>query len=186
MGDEADRPAAAPEPLDRQIARGRQQRRHGQIEDAIATFSKVHEHHPAEARPLVERGAVLVLAQRFDEALADYRAAEALDPDYPGLRSYFAEVYLYLGRAEDALAVSEEGLRAEPQDLMHRINRAHSLLFLERVDAALDAYRALADEQHAAKRRSGAELSLEDFRLMRAAGLSPAGMDLATAALEST
>jgi tetratricopeptide (TPR) repeat protein len=173
------------QPLDMQLARGRQQRRHGQLDGAIETFSVAHRRHPAEARPLVERGAVLVLAHRFDGALADYRAAEALDPDYPGLRSYFAEVYLYLGRPADALAASEDGLRAEPQDLMHRLNRAHSLLFLGRVDDAVDAYRALAGEQHAAKRRSGAELALEDFRLLRAAGRAPAGMERAESALDS-
>jgi tetratricopeptide (TPR) repeat protein len=171
--------------VDTRIARGRQQRLQGRFDEAIATFSEAHRDFPGEARALVERGAVLVLAHRFDEALADYQAAATLDQDYPGLRSYFAEVYLYLGRPEDALAASEEGLRVEPRDLMHRINRAHSLLFLDRVEPALDDYRGLAGEQHRAKDRSGAELALEDFRLMRAAGLHPAGMDRAQVTLEA-
>jgi tetratricopeptide (TPR) repeat protein len=165
------------------IAKGREQRLQGRVDDAIATFAEAHRRFPAEPKPLVERGAALVLTHAFDRALADYEEAERLDPDYPGLRSYFAEVLLYLGRATEALALSEQGLQVEPLDLMHRINRAHSLLFLGRADEALEGYRSLAAERHPGKRRSGAELVLEDFRLMRAAGLSPAGMGRAEAEL---
>ncbi len=167
------------------IARGRGQRLRGELDAAIATFADAHAAFPGEPRPLVERGAALVLVHAFEPALADYRAAQRLDPAYPGLRSYFAEVLLYLGRAEEALALSEDGIRAEPQDLMHRINRAHSLLLLGRVDDALAAYRELAAERHPGKDRSGAELVLEDFRLMRAAGLDPAGMSRAEALLDA-
>jgi Flp pilus assembly protein TadD len=158
------------------IADGRRQRLQGRLDDAVSTFTEAHRRWPDEPRPLVERGAVLVLAHRFDEALADYRAAEGLDPDHPGLRSYFAEAYLYLGRAREALAITDEGPHVEPGDLMHCINRAHSLLFLGHVDAAPAHYQALAAQQHPSKQRSGAELVLDDFRLMRAAGLSAPGM----------
>ena len=165
------------ERLDELHRRGRAQRAAGEVDDAIATFTLAHERFPDEPGPLCQRGALLLLVHRFDEALADYRAAEALDPAYPGLRSYFAEVWLYLGRPDEALAAAGRGLRAEPGDLMHRVNLAHALLFLGRREPAEAEYRSLRGEQHAAKGRSGAEIVLEDLRLLRAAGVTTAGMD---------
>ena len=164
------------ETLDALVRHGRAHRVAGEIEDAIATFTLAHERYPDAAGPLCQRGAVLLLVHRFDEALADYRAARALDPAYPGLESYFAEVWLYLRRPDEALAASGRGLRAEPGDLMHRVNLAHALLFLGRREAAEAEYRSLRGERHAAKDKTGGEIVLEDFALLRAAGLGCDGM----------
>jgi len=163
--------------LDALVRRGRAHRGAGELDEALAIFTLAHERFPAAARPLCERGAVLLLVHRFDDALADYRAAEALDPAYPGLQSYFAEVWLYLRRPDEALAAAGRGLRAEPGDMMHRVNLAHALLFLGRHEAADAEYRSLRGEVHPAKGRTGAEIVLEDLRLLRSAGVTCDGMD---------
>jgi tetratricopeptide (TPR) repeat protein len=165
------------ESLDELVRVGRAHRVAGEYDDSVATFTLAVERFPDEARPLCQRGAVLLLVHRFEEALADYRAAEALDPAYPGLQSYFAEVWLYLRRPDEALAAAGRGLRAEPGDLMHRVNLAHALLFLGRQEAAEAEYRTLRGERHAAKGKSGAEILLEDLGLLRAAGVTAPGMD---------
>ena len=157
--------------------RGRAQRAAGEVDAAIATFTLAHERFPDAPGPLCQRGALLLLVHRFDEALADYRAAAALDPAYPGLQSYFAEVWLYLRRPDEALAAAGRGLRAEPGDLMHRVNLAHALLFLGRREPAEAEYRSLRGERHAAKGQTGPEIVLEDLRLLRAAGVTGAGID---------
>jgi tetratricopeptide (TPR) repeat protein len=165
--------------------RGRAQRGRGELDRAIETFTEASRRFPETARPLIQRGAVLVLAQRYEEALSDYLAAQRLDPRYPGLQSYFAEAYLYLRRPSDALSASDAGLLAEPDDLMHRINRAHSLLYLGRLDDARAAYAALADEYHDVKRLSGGEIVLGDFALLREAGLPYPDMEAIQALLEN-
>jgi tetratricopeptide (TPR) repeat protein len=165
--------------------RGRAERGRGELDRAIATFTLAAERFPDQARPLIQRGAVLVLAHRYEEALTDYQAAARLDPSYPGLQSYFAEAYLYLRRPADALSASDEGLMAEPDDLMHRINRAHSLLYLGRLGEARRAYLALAGEQHDVKGLTGAEIVFSDFELLVEAGLTCSGMAAIRAVLEN-
>jgi tetratricopeptide (TPR) repeat protein len=155
---------------------GRAQRKRGEIDGAIDTFTAAHRRFPGDPRPLVQRGAVLILNGCYDDALSDYEAAQRRDPEYPGLRSYFAEAYLYLGRPAQALTISDEGIRAEPGDLMHRINRAHSLLFLDRIDDALAEYAAVAARQHTVKGLTGAQIVLSDFQLLQEAGITAVGM----------
>jgi tetratricopeptide (TPR) repeat protein len=165
--------------------RGRAERRRGDLDRAIETFTAACRRFPEEARPLIQRGAVLVLVHRYDEALSDYHAAERLDPSYPGLWSYYAEAYLYLRRPADALSASERGLAAEPDDLMHRINRAHSLLYLDRLEEARAAYLALVDQHHDVKQLTGAEIVLRDFDLSREAGITCPGTAAIRTLLES-
>jgi tetratricopeptide (TPR) repeat protein len=166
--------------------RGRAERGRGELDRAIETFTRAIERFPSEARPLVQRGALLLLVHRYEEALTDYRAAEQLNPSYPGLRSYYAEAYLYLRRPAEALGATEQGLLAEPGDLMHRVNRAHSLLFLGRPAEAREAYLALANEHHDVKQLGGAEIVLSDFELLRAAGVTCPGMESIRARLENS
>jgi tetratricopeptide (TPR) repeat protein len=150
---------------------GRCHRLLGRLDDAVAAFGRAHDLRPGEARPLCERGAIRILQHRWAESLADYEAAAALDPAYPGLRSYFAELYLFTGRAAEALEISRQAVADEPDNLMNRINIGHAHLLLGQLDEARRDYRAVAEEVHPLKRRTGAELVREDWRLMRAAGI---------------
>jgi hypothetical protein len=151
------------------ITAGRRHRGAGEHDAAVRVFTDAHEQFPAEARPLVERGAILILQGRYDQALADYRAAGELDPHYPGLDSYFAELYLYTGRAAEALALSEDAAVREPDNLMHQINIAHAQLLLGRTELALIGYRQVAGQFHQVKQRFGRDLALQDLRLLVAA-----------------
>ncbi len=162
---------------------GRRHRRRGEYDAAIAAFTYASLRWPEAARPLCERGAILILQRRYAEALADYQEAQRLDPGYPGLRSYLAEVYLYTGRAAEALAVSRQALLDEPGDLMHDINIAHAHLLLGDTAEALERYARLGGRLHAGKERYGRDLVLQDLRLMQEAGVQIPQAALVPAAL---
>ena len=173
----------APTTTDAALGRGRCYRMLGRVSDAAAEFSLAHRLSPRDPHALCERGAVLILDERWDEALADYRAAEALDPNHPGLASYFAELYLYSGRPGDALIAAQRGLEREPNSVMHRINLAHALLFTGKLDSAKAEYKAIESRISPGEHVSGAAIVLNDFALMREAGMVCDGMDEVEATL---
>jgi tetratricopeptide (TPR) repeat protein len=172
-----------PQTLDALIAEGRRHRALGELDQAVAAFTRAHELCPAAARPLVERGAILILQGRYEQTCEDYRDAAQLEPRYPGLNSYLAELCLYTNRAEDALTLSQDAAVLEPDNLMHRINIAHAQLLLGRTDAALNAYRCLAGEFHPTKNRTGRDLALQDLRLLEDAGIVIAQLEQARTVL---
>jgi tetratricopeptide (TPR) repeat protein len=174
-----------PSTTDAALGRGRCYRMLGRVDDAAAEFSLAHRLSPTDPHPLCERGAVLILDERWDEALADYQAAEALDPSHPGLASYFAELYLYSGRPDEALTAAKRGLEREPGSVMHRVNLAHALLFRGQQEEALTEYRAVQDRIASTEHVSGAAIALNDFALMREAGLECDGLDEVEAMLRT-
>src|SRR6478672_10507801 len=169
----------------RLVAAGRSFRAVGDLDAAVDVFTRAHGLDPTAAHPLVERGAVAILQHRYDETLADYTRAEQLDPHYPGLASYFAELYLYTGRPADALRISTDAAGQEPGNLMHRINIAHAQLLLGNTDAALIAYREIANRWNPTKMRSGRELALQDLGLLDDAGIEMPALEEARAVLDA-
>jgi tetratricopeptide (TPR) repeat protein len=166
-----------PAMTDAALGRGRCHRMLGAVDDAAADFALAHELSPQDPHPLCERGAVLILDERWAEALADYRAAEALNPEHPGLASYFAELHLYSGHPGEALEAARQGLKREPDSVMHRVNLAHALLFMGRREEALAQYAAIRERMVRGEHVSGAAIVLTDLRLMREAGLTCEGFD---------
>ena len=164
-------PSGMADELEAATTRGRRHRAAGELDAAVKVFTDAHERFPAQARPLVERGAILILQHRYEQCRADYESAGRLDPQFPGLDSYVAELDLYAGRAAQALALSERAAAREPGNLMHQINIAHAHLLLGHTGAALEAYRQLAPRFHPRKQRFGRDLALQDLRLLVEAGV---------------
>jgi tetratricopeptide (TPR) repeat protein len=167
------------------IATGRRHRVAGELNDAVRVFTQAHGAFPDAAQPLVERGAILILQAHYKRTLTDYQSAAKRDPHYPGLDSYIAELYLYTGRAAEALALSEGAAAREPGNLMHRINVAHAELLLGHTELALDSYRRLARQYHPTKRRFGRDIALHDLRLLLDAGVDIPQLTKARDALTS-
>jgi tetratricopeptide (TPR) repeat protein len=175
-----------PNDYDAHLGLGRCDRLLGDYDEAVEDFTRGHALEPTRARPLCERGAILILLERYDESLADYELARKVEPDYPTLDSYFAEIYLYLGRFDDALAAAEQGLASGGDPLMASLNVAHALLFKGSLDRALEIYGDLVLQVHPGKGKSMREVILNDFRLFHASGLTCPGLARAEAAVTGT
>jgi tetratricopeptide (TPR) repeat protein len=168
--------AAEPRSYVALVGRGRCHRALGSYDLALADFTAAHAVRPTAARPLFERGAISILIGRYDDALADYQGAVTREPAYPGAASYFAELYLYTGRAGAALVTSLRANRDEPANLVHRVNVAHAFLLLGDAPRAAREYDAIAEDHDPGKGVSGATIALADLALMRAAGIDAPGM----------
>ncbi|MDT3395406.1 tetratricopeptide repeat protein [Streptomyces sp. B1866] len=99
---------------------------------------------PGRAQAHTLRGRDHHWADRYDEALADYAAALALDPDHQ--RAYYARglTYSFTGRHEEALADLDRAVRLDPDHASAVASRGWTYRDLRRYDEALaDLDRAL-------------------------------------------
>ena len=73
---------------------------------------------------------------RFDEALAHYRRALEIEPDYDLALRNIANVYRDMGRPDDAVAGYERLMRVDPRNVQARQELAQALLDAGRVEDA--------------------------------------------------
>ncbi len=86
----------------------------------------------AEAHRLLAVG--LHISLRLDEAAAEYKRTVELDPTSKVSRGSFADLYRASGKAEEALALYNEQLTADPKDRAARAGKVISLFELNRAD----------------------------------------------------
>lgn len=86
------------------------------------------------------RGQVLAALKRPEEALDDFRAVIAADPNYPEYHFDAANLLRKLGRADEALAEYQTAAQLGPPFPELFYNRADLLAELGRLDEALAAY----------------------------------------------
>jgi tetratricopeptide (TPR) repeat protein len=136
----------------------------------------------------VEAGDLLVARGRFDEAIAVYRrrldicasniANNRLIGRYVDERTRavagignVAFRHLLARQFDGALKAVDHGLAATAGVPQLRIQRAHALMFLERIDEAREIYLGLCDLKVDAD-ATGAQRISQDFATMRRAGLT--------------
>lgn len=78
--------------------------------------------------------------QKFDDAIAGYQRAIALNPNYPGVFLELGATYQALGRHEEAINVLRTALARTPHDEHLLYTFAESLLAINQVYQALDAF----------------------------------------------
>ncbi len=88
----------------------------------------------AEAHRILAIG--LHLSLRLDEAAAEYKKTLELDPASKASRGSLADLYRASGKNEDALALYNEQLVADPKDRAARAGKVISLFELSRTDEA--------------------------------------------------
>jgi tetratricopeptide (TPR) repeat protein len=109
----ASRPAAAtPEDKLREAmaARGR-----GELERALVLFDEVLALYPGNAQVRAFRGLTLCNLDRFDEGLAEMRAARDAAPTDADLLCNLGVVYFALGRLDEAKQALEQSLAIQPR-----------------------------------------------------------------------
>jgi tetratricopeptide (TPR) repeat protein len=126
---------------------------------------------------LIEKGVNLFLGHAFAASSATFERVHELNPAYPGINAYRAELFLYTHNAAAAEAAAAEGLQREPSFGIHRINLAHAALFAGDLPKARALYLACADLIDMDGVTPGRDLVPQDFAKMRAAGVEVPGMD---------
>jgi uncharacterized protein (TIGR02466 family) len=85
------------------------------------------------------RAELLMRAQRFEEAAADYAEAVRREPHAPAFHDGLGRCLLRQGQFDEALAQHAHAVTLAPVDVQLRINQASSLLLAGQAQAALDA-----------------------------------------------
>lgn|GEM_PF-974528 len=153
----------------------------GRLEDALKGFARFPDPGSPEARrptapePLVPleteplfhhlRAVVLQASGRFEQALAAYDDALALDPERAEARMGRAQLRFRLGDLQGMVADTEEVIRAHPAAEAPWLLRAELALQLQRPDMAIQAF-----ENAAARWPSSPQIWAQIARLRRAAG----------------
>jgi tetratricopeptide (TPR) repeat protein len=107
----------------------------------LREVSAITQRHPDYAPALVERGRLLLVLGRAEEALAALRAATALAPEDPEAQSSLGVALLATGRGADAVAPLERAVARDPRTAAHYTNLGTAYMIAHRVDDAIRAYR---------------------------------------------
>ena len=110
----------------------------GRLEEAIVLKEYVVARDPVSPRGHHNLGNSYRWAERWDEAVASYRAAESLSPGYIGAQTWIGQALLGKGEPEEAL----DAIRLEPFRPWELIGSAMALYALGRQD---ESDRALAE-----------------------------------------
>src|SRR5207249_7475679 len=112
-----------------------------------------------------ERGVVLHQAGRTDEALASYRHATEVDPQYALAWNNVGVVLAHQADTEDAIEAFRKALQLSPEFVGARLNLALLLTHLRRFQLALEAYRqVLASQPTSAPAWNGVGLVLVELK----------------------
>ena len=100
--------------VDALLARGVEQMRAQQFDEAIATFSEVIRMKPEFAEGWNKRATVLFLAGEYRRSLADCDEVMKRNPLHFGALSGYGQIYFHLEQYEKAIEYWERALRVNP------------------------------------------------------------------------
>ncbi len=110
----------------------------GRLEEAVAHFKLYDQLQPNLA--LAMRTQCLFDMKRFEEALADNRRAQALDPSNADTCNNIGIALQLLGREEEALQWFDRALELRPNSAVVANNKAAALVKIQKFDDAFAAY----------------------------------------------
>jgi eukaryotic-like serine/threonine-protein kinase len=87
---------------------------HGRFAEAQAEINLALLLDPLAIGAHLQRGSLLVMARRYDEALKQYESARQMDPGLARLQRFIAEPLFYSGRYAEAEAALQRAARATP------------------------------------------------------------------------
>jgi tetratricopeptide (TPR) repeat protein len=102
------------EAVDALLARGVEQMRGQQLDEAIATFSEVIRMKPDFAEGWNKRATVLFLAGEYRQSLADCDEVMKRNPLHFGALAGYGQIYFQLELYEKAIEYWERALRVNP------------------------------------------------------------------------
>ncbi|HEY3678744.1 MAG TPA: tetratricopeptide repeat protein [Bradyrhizobium sp.] len=113
----------------------------GHLEEALTHFGVCDQVRPNHAPTLYMRSVFLIGLRRFEEAIAEARRAQALDPSNADTCNNIGIAYQALQRHQEALPWFEKALELRSAFDVALFNKTVSLAKLGRFDEALAAYR---------------------------------------------
>ncbi|MGO9851018.1 MAG: tetratricopeptide repeat protein [Steroidobacteraceae bacterium] len=153
--------------------RGMALHRAGQLAQAERIYAEVLRQDPGDWRAHLSLGGALLALRRQGEALAEFDAALALQPDCVEAHHGRGMTLLQLMRSEAALASFERALALEPQSAELCNSRGNALRRLKRLPEALASYeRALALQPDLAAAHNNRGLVLQAAGTPREAAVS--------------
>jgi uncharacterized protein (TIGR02466 family) len=103
---------------------------------------QVSQSHPQAAVGPALRGQLLMRAERFEEASANYAEAIHREPNSPAFHDGRGRCLVRVGRLPEGLACHAQAVALAPNDSQLRINQASSLLVAQQAQAAGEAVQA--------------------------------------------
>jgi tetratricopeptide (TPR) repeat protein len=138
-----------------------QEQRLGNLQAAVDIFNLLLAKLPGSAEVYNNRGAILQMMKRYDDALASYDKAIALKPDYTNAWFNRGSALKQLNRFEEALASYDKAIALNPGHAEAHNNRGVLLQQMRRFDEAIASYdKAIAakDDHAAAHNNRGTAL----------------------------
>jgi tetratricopeptide (TPR) repeat protein len=145
-----------------------QEQRQGNLQAAVDIFNLILAKVSNSAELHNNRGAILQMMKRYDEALASYDKAIALKPDYANAHFNRGSALKQLNHFEEALASYDKAIALNPGHAEAHNNRGALLQQMRRYDEAIASYdKAIAakpDHAAAYNNRGTTLLSKGDMR----------------------
>jgi len=123
------------------------------VESILATSARALELDPGLAEAHASRGLALSLAQRYDEAMAEFERAQALDPSLFEAHYFCARACFAQGQFERAAALFEKAAALKPDDYQ-------SLILLIQIYRSLGRERDIAAAARVGLERAERELAI--------------------------
>lgn len=105
--------------------------------DEITLWSNVVQESPKKARGHNGLGVAYAYAGRLEEAMASYKTAIVLQPDFPKVHSNLGNIYLRLGLTEEAIAEYQTEIRFHPDTPEAHSNLGNAYVRQKRLDEAI-------------------------------------------------
>jgi len=109
----------------------------------VAALESLAARRPKDAAVRVELGNLYMDAERWDDAIREYREALAIDASLPDVATDLGACLVSAGRDEEALAALEQALAKDPAHRLALYNRVVALLRLGRAQDAVAAWQEL-------------------------------------------
>jgi tetratricopeptide (TPR) repeat protein len=114
--------------------------------DAIAAYQRAAELDPGDEHTLDTLGQALLNDNQLDEALKQFKALAAADPEDAGPLVHISEIERRQGKYEDALATVRKARKLDPTSLEAGYNEGLLLDVLARYDEAAKVYESMVDQ----------------------------------------
>jgi hypothetical protein len=131
---------ADPQTLLHLALRGDEQKAHGDLEGALASYRELLHFQPGHAEAHACLASIFAEQRRLDDAVRSYQEALRLKPDWPAAFNNLGAAFAEQGRFDLAEASYRQAIRLAPDFVAPHCNLSHMLLLREEFDEGWAEY----------------------------------------------